>query len=69
MSPPFRRPMNATKRPMPAAIALRMLGLMESSTASRTPITDRIRKMMPETKTMPSATRHGSGHAGGSPAP
>jgi hypothetical protein len=38
-----------------------MLGLMESSTASRTPITDKIRKITPEMNTIPSAARHGSG--------
>jgi hypothetical protein len=60
MMPALRSPMNAMNRPMPAAMALRMLGLIASMIASRTPTSDSTRNRTPATNTSPSATRHGS---------
>ena len=59
--PALRRPMNATKRPMPPAIAARKLGEIASARSRRTPKAVSARNATPERNTAPSAVRHGSG--------
>ena len=60
INPAFCSPMNAMKRPMPAAIACFMLGLIAFITASRAPASDSTRNSTPDTNTAPSAVAHGT---------
>lgn len=56
--PPFFSPMKAMKRPMPQVMASFSWCGMAAMIFSRTPVTDRPRKMSPLTKTRPSADCH-----------
>ncbi len=56
--PPFFRPMKAMKRPMPQVMASFSWCGMAAMIFSRTPVTERLRKMQPFTNTRPRADCH-----------
>ena len=63
ITPPFFRPMNAMKRPMPHVTAIFRWCGIAAMIFSRTPVTESARKITPLTKTMPSASCHGTPRA------